>query len=875
MSEENYVYAFDEVKCANTQEWVFRLGNKGAQLAEMTENGLPVPPGFTITTKACNTYYELGEVWPQGLEEEIRTQLKQLEEKLGKQLGAGDNPMFVSVRSGSYVSMPGMMDTVLNLGMNDVSVESFAQKTNNPRAAYDSYRRFITMFGDVVMNVKHALFEKILDETKEAKGAKLDTDLTADDLKELVPKYKALVREEAGKDFPQDAFEQLKLGIGAVFSSWNTPRAVSYRRINHLKNDAGTGVNVQAMVFGNMGDASGTGVSFTRNPSTGEKEHYGEFLINAQGEDVVAGIRTPKQIDEMEGILPDVYSELVEVYDTLENHYKDLQDFEFTFENKTLYLLQTRKGKRTGKAAVKIAVDMVSEGLITKEEAVLRVDPNALDQLLHKQFDPDAEYTALTKALPASPGAAVGKVVFTAEDAKLQEEEGEKVILVRVETSPEDIEGMHSAQGILTARGGMTSHAAVVARGMGKCCVAGAEEITVNEKEKKFMVGEVSVKEGDIISLNGTTGEVIIGEVGVVDPQMDDDFETLMAWADEFRTMKVRTNADTPKDAILAREFGAEGIGLVRTEHMFFDTERIKAVREMILAKDVVGRQTALAKIEPFQVSDFEGIFEAMDGFPVIIRMLDPPLHEFLPKEDKHIEELAKDLGVDASKIKETIESLHEFNPMLGFRGCRLALVYPEIMEMQVRAILVAAKNVRAKGMTVIPEIEVPLVGNVKEFNILKELVHKVAGEVGAEEGSYKIGTMFEVPRAALTADEFASVADFISFGTNDLTQMTCGFSRDDAGKFLGAYVEKGIYLRDPFQAIDQEGVGKLMEAAVVKARGIKADIDIGICGEHGGEPSSVEFCHRIGLSNVSCSPFRVPIARLAAAQAALKEKQN
>jgi pyruvate, orthophosphate dikinase len=875
VSEENYVYAFDEVKCANTQEWVFRLGNKGAQLAEMTENGLPVPPGFTITTKACNTYYELGEVWPQGLEEEIRTQLKQLEEKLGKQLGAGDNPMFVSVRSGSYVSMPGMMDTVLNLGMNDVSVESFAQKTNNPRAAYDSYRRFITMFGDVVMNVKHALFEKILDETKEAKGAKLDTDLTADDLKELVPKYKALVREEAGKDFPQDAFEQLKLGIGAVFSSWNTPRAVSYRRINHLKNDAGTGVNVQAMVFGNMGDASGTGVSFTRNPSTGEKEHYGEFLINAQGEDVVAGIRTPKQIDEMEGILPDVYSELVEVYDTLENHYKDLQDFEFTFENKTLYLLQTRKGKRTGKAAVKIAVDMVSEGLITKEEAVLRVDPNALDQLLHKQFDPDAEYTALTKALPASPGAAVGKVVFTAEDAKLQEEEGEKVILVRVETSPEDIEGMHSAQGILTARGGMTSHAAVVARGMGKCCVAGAEEITVNEKEKKFMVGEVSVKEGDIISLNGTTGEVIIGEVGVVDPQMDDDFETLMAWADEFRTMKVRTNADTPKDAILAREFGAEGIGLVRTEHMFFDTERIKAVREMILAKDVVGRQTALAKIEPFQVSDFEGIFEAMDGFPVIIRMLDPPLHEFLPKEDKHIEELAKDLGVDASKIKETIESLHEFNPMLGFRGCRLALVYPEIMEMQVRAILVAAKNVRAKGMTVIPEIEVPLVGNVKEFNILKELVHKVAGEVGAEEGSYKIGTMFEVPRAALTADEFASVADFISFGTNDLTQMTCGFSRDDAGKFLGAYVEKGIYLRDPFQAIDQEGVGKLMEAAVVKARGIKADIDIGICGEHGGEPSSVEFCHRIGLSNVSCSPFRVPIARLAAAQAALKEKQN
>ncbi|MBN2067227.1 MAG: pyruvate, phosphate dikinase [Candidatus Diapherotrites archaeon] len=875
---KQYVYSFDEVKNANSQEWIFRLGNKGAQLAEMTASKLPVPQGFTITTEACNQFYENGKKWPHGLEPQVKEKLERLEKHSGKELGGKETPLFLSVRSGSYVSMPGMMDTVLNLGMNDKTVEVFAKKTGNERVAFDSYRRFITMFGDVVMGVKHALFEEILDEAKETKGVKFDTELDASDLKALIPKYKALVRREAGKDFPQDPWEQLKMAIDAVFGSWNTPRAVSYRRINNLRNDAGTGVNVQAMVFGNMGESSGTGVSFTRNPATGKKEHYGEFLINAQGEDVVAGIRTPKPIDELKAVMPDVYGELLKVYEKLEKHYKDLQDFEFTIENKKLYLLQTRNGKRTAQAAVKIAVDMEEEGLLSREEAILKVKPEQLDQLLHKQLDPVAkdEAVAITKGLPASPGAAVGKVVFTAEKAKElhDADHHEQLILVRTETSPEDIEGMNVAKGILTARGGMTSHAAVVARGMGKCCVAGAGDINVKEKEGYFTIKDLKISEGQWISLDGGTGEVFEGQIPLIEPEMKGDFATLMKWADSFRRLKIKTNADTPKDAKVALGFGAEGIGLVRTEHMFFEGERIKAVREMILSENLEGRKKALAKLLPFQKDDFAGIFEVMDKLPVVIRLLDPPLHEFLPKEGKDIAALSDEMGVNEDKLRETIDSLHEFNPMLGFRGCRLGVVYPEINEMQVRAIFEAALQVKEKGTVPKPWIEVPLVGNIKEFLKIKALVKKVARETGAEgRVDYKVGTMVEVPRAALTADEIAKEAEFLSFGTNDLTQMTCGFSRDDAGKFLKHYTEMGIYERDPFQSIDQEGVGLLMQLCVEKARSINPEIEIGICGEHGGEPKSVEFCHKIGLNDVSCSPFRVPIARLAAAQAAVKEK--
>jgi len=1294
LAEKKLVYSFDEVKNANSEEMIFLMGNKGAQLAEMTASGLPVPQGFTITTEACNFFYKEGKRWPAGLEGQIKTKLERLESLMGKKLGSSENPMFVSVRSGSYVSMPGMMDTVLNLGMNDKSVIAFAKKTGNERGAWDSYRRFITMFGDVVMNVKHSLFEEILDNAKETKGVKYDTELDAQDLKALVPKYKALVRKEAGKDFPQDAWEQLKMAIDAVFNSWNCPRAIAYRRINQLRNDAGTGVNVQAMVFGNMGETSGTGVSFTRNPATGEKEHYGEFLLNAQGEDVVAGIRTPKQIDSLKDALPKVYEELLTVYERLEKHYKDLQDFEFTIENRKLYLLQTRSGKRTAQAAVKIAVDMEKEGLITKEEAVLKVKPEQLDQLLHKQLDPVAkkETEPLTKGLPASPGAAVGKIVFTAERAKelFEEDDKEKLILVRAETSPEDIEGMNVAQGILTARGGMTcvggdsllltdkgffsakelfrlieagekpeilsfdstamkskwkpviaagkrvsetievnfsqsgrvggnflvitpdhkmmvvdkrkivkkelqtvlgqgdfvsiidkvpsepkcndprfayltgvistdgyinlthrrgsvwftqkdipskanfihavsqyflelfgyemkqrvknsnnffrdrnisgeatdfichskavasqfmetrqglcqwalnldeestleflagvidgdgsfsnnriqiyaskedlaraivvsclklgavpqvttnrniyniqivekmneilshskrfmpkarekmyesklfgvrqllgdcisevklhenskqrikdgirrnllfgknkfdsytanissiavkrelqgilesdlrmyrarktrdcgkqavynfevdsaneldknfvvftkrftpllvsnSHAAVVARGMGKCCVAGAEDITVSEKQGILSVKGVQLREGDWISLDGSTGEVFEGQIPLVEPAVHGDFATLMVWADSFRKMKVKTNADNPKDAKIALNFGAEGIGLVRTEHMFFEGERIKAVREMILAENLEGRKKALAKLLPFQQEDFEGIFEVMTGKPVIIRLLDPPLHEFLPKEEKDMQELGEEMGVNLGKVKQITDSLHEFNPMLGFRGCRLGMVYPEINEMQARAIFQAALEVQKKGFKPIPWIEVPLVGIKKEFLRIKEIIEKAAGETGAKgKVHYKTGTMVEVPRAALTAGEIAKDAEFLSFGTNDLTQMTCGFSRDDAAKFLKPYVEQGIYERDPFQSIDQEGVGLLMQLCIEKARKANPKIEIGICGEHGGEPRSVEFCHKIGLNDVSCSPYRVPIARLAAAQAAIKEK--
>jgi pyruvate,orthophosphate dikinase len=874
MAKEKFVYMFEE----GDKSMKMLLGGKGANLAEMTNSGLPVPYGFTITTDVCKEYYANNKKYPAGMEEQMMDAVKKVEKKTGKKFGDPKNALLVSVRSGAPASMPGMMDTILNLGLNDEVVEGIAKATKNERFAWDSYRRFITMFGNVVMEMDHSAFEEVMDEIKHKNKIKQDTEMTTEMLKEMVAKQKVLYKKETGEDFPQNPIEQLKRARDAVFRSWMTDRAVVYRRLNNIPSDWGTAVNVQEMVFGNMGEDSGTGVAFTRNPSTGENKFYGEFLMNAQGEDVVAGIRTPKKVEELGNVLPKVYKELVDIRTKLEKHYKDMQDFEFTIEHEKLYMLQTRNGKRTAPAAVRIAVEMVKEGLITKEEAVLRVDPASLDQLLHKQFDTKAlkEAQVLTEGLPASPGAAVGKVVFNAEDAKSWAEKGEKVILARLETSPEDIEGMHSSVGILTARGGMTSHAAVVARGMGKCCVSGCDEITMDEKGKKFTVKGTVVKEGDFISLNGSTGQVILGKVAVVEPSLSGDFGTLMSWADSFRTLKVRTNADTPKDAEIARNFGAEGIGLVRTEHMFFEATRIKAVREMILAKDTEGRKKALAKIEPFQREDFEGIFTAMNGLPVIIRMLDPPLHEFLPKHDqvKEIEEIAKELNTTPKAIVETIESLHEFNPMLGFRGCRLAVVYPEIMEMQVRAIFAAAMNVAKKGVKALPEIEIPIVGNIKEYSPLAALTHRIAEEMGAKgKVHYTVGTMIEVPRAALTADVLAKEAEFMSFGTNDLTQMTCGFSRDDAGKFLGKYVEKGIYARDPFQSIDQEGVGILMKNTVTMARAVNKNIDIGICGEHGGDPSTVEFCHRIGMSNVSCSPYRVPIARLAAAHAAIKEK--
>jgi pyruvate,orthophosphate dikinase len=847
--------------------------------------GLPVPMGFQITTEACRDYYDLSKKWPAGLEEQVKKKLSALEKKCGKKFGDLKNPLFVSVRSGSYVSMPGMMDTVLNLGMNDDTANAFAQKTKNERGAFDSYRRFIQMFGNVVMSVEHAKFEEILHHKKDTKGVQFDTELTTTDLKEVIAEYKAMVKKETGKDFPTKPWEQLKLGIEAVFSSWNTPRAVSYRRINKLRSDAGTGVTVQSMVFGNMGDTSGTGVSFTRNPATGKKEHYGEFLLNAQGEDVVAGIRTPKPIDELGKALPKVYAQLLKVYELLEKHYRDLQDFEFTIENEKLFLLQTRSGKRTAQAAVKIAVDMEKEGLVSKEDAILMVKPDQLNQLLHKQLDPLAkkEATVIAKGLPASPGAAVGKVVFTAEKAKelCDKDSHEKLILVRLETSPEDIEGMHVAQGILTARGGMTSHAAVVARGMGKCCVAGCGDIGIKEHDDFFTVktkdGVITFKEGDWISLDGGTGEVFGKQLPLVEPSMSGDFGILMKWADSFRRLGIRTNADTPKDAQVAKDFGAEGIGLCRTEHMFFEGDRIKAMREMIIAETTDGRKKGLAKLLPYQKEDFKGLFKVMSGLPIIIRFLDPPLHEFLPKEEKDIQALAQELGISADKIKQVISNLHEFNPMLGFRGCRLGVVYPEISEMQARAIFEAAIEAQKEGYKPVPEIEVPNVITVKEFKLIKEIIENVAKEldIKAKKIPYSIGTMIEFPRAAVIADELAAEADFFSFGTNDLTQTTLGFSRDDAGKFIPIYVEKGALEQDPFQTIDQNGVGRVMIMAVEKGRSVKKDLDIGICGEHGGEPASVEFCHKIGLSNVSCSPFRVPIARLAAAQAAIKESRK
>ncbi len=871
-----FVYFFGGGKADGKTEMKDLLGGKGANLAEMTNIGLPVPPGFTITTEVCKLYYKNNRKYPAGLDKQIEENLKKLEKVAGKQFGGTKNPLLVSVRSGAKFSMPGMMDTVLNLGLNDETLQALIKRTKNERFGYDSYRRFINMFGDVVMGVEHEAFEEELTAVKKKYNAKLDTDLKVAALKEVVERYKAVIKRRAGKNFPNDPREQLKMAIDAVFGSWNTKRAITYRKINKIPDDLGTAVNIQAMVYGNMGSDSGTGVSFTRNPASGKKEHYGEYLINAQGEDVVAGIRTPKAIDDLKKDIPHAYKELIKVYEILEKHYKDIQDFEFTIEKGELYILQTRTGKRTAQAAVKAAVDMVKEKLIDKKTAVLRVDPEQLNQLLHKRIDVDAKLEVIAKGLPASPGAAVGKVVFTADDAEKMAEEGEKVILVRTETSPDDIHGMVASQGILTARGGMTSHAAVVARGMGKCCVAGCEKISVDYKKKLFTTDKYTVKEGEVIAINGNTGEVILGEVQLIEPEMTGEFRILMDWADEFRTLGVKTNADTPKDATVARNFGAEGIGLCRTEHMFFEGDRIKAVREMILADDERGRRRALDKLLPMQRGDFVGIFKVMKGLPVTIRLLDPPLHEFLPQEDKDIEELADEMHVSVEKLKAKTKSLHELNPMLGHRGCRLVITYPEICEMQARAIIEAACEVKKQGIEIFPEIMIPLVGEIKELTVLKEIIVKVATDVMKEQKTsvkYKIGTMIEIPRAALTADVIATEAQFFSFGTNDLTQMTYGFSRDDAGKFLPEYIEKGILKDDPFQTIDQVGVGQLVKMGVKRGKSARKDLVVGICGEHGGDPRSVEFCHRAGLTYVSCSPYRVPIARLAAAHAKLKEK--
>jgi len=869
---QKFVYSFKE----GDKSMKETLGGKGANLAEMTSIGLPVPGGFTITTQACRNFYEEDKKISKEVLEQIREKLKELEEEMGKRLGDREDPLLVSVRSGAAVSMPGMMDTVLNLGLNDESVEGLALKTGNKRFAYDSYRRFIQMFGDVVMGVEHKFFEEVLDSVKSEKGVELDTDLSVEDLKKVVERYKELIKAKTGKMFPSDGFEQLEMAVEAVFGSWDNNRAVSYRRLNNIHGLLGTAVNVQSMVFGNMGEDSGTGVCFTRNPSTGENKFYGEFLMNAQGEDVVAGIRTPREIEELEDINSSAYRELLEIRRKLEEHYKDMQDIEFTIQQGKLYMLQTRNGKRTAHASVRIAVEMEEEGLLSKEEALLKVEPGALDQLLHKQLSEDSKKDAdvLTRGLPASPGAAVGKIVFTAEDARLQADMGEKVILVRTETSPEDIEGMNSSQGILTARGGMTSHAAVVARGMGKCCVAGCSDILVSEEGKVFEVNEQKFSEGDIITLDGSSGEVFAGALELVEPSLAGDFRKLMEWADEFRKLKVRTNADTSKDASTALKFGAEGVGLCRTEHMFFEADRIKAVREMILSEDVEGRKRALEKLLPMQRGDFYELFKVMDGKPVTIRFFDPPLHEFLPKEEDEIIELANEMNVDVVKLKEKIEELHEFNPMLGHRGCRLAITYPEIAEMQSRAVFEAAADIVKEGKKIIPEVMIPLVGNVLEFENQKQIVDSVASQVMKEQGvefKYLVGTMIEVPRACVSADEIAKSAEFFSFGTNDLTQMGCGFSRDDSGSFLKEYVEKGIYNRDPFQALDQDGVGELMRIAIEKGLKVREDLKLGICGEHGGEPSSVEFCHSVGLDYVSCSPYRVPIARLVAAQVVVR----
>ncbi|MFH1591940.1 MAG: pyruvate, phosphate dikinase [Candidatus Woesearchaeota archaeon] len=864
-----YVYPFEE----GNKDMKEILGGKGANLAEMKRLGLPVPCGFTISIDVCKEYHDTNKEYPDGVIAQIKENLQKLEDEMGAKLGDKNNPLLVSVRSGAARSMPGMLDTILNLGLNDETVKGLINKTGNKRFAYDSYRRFIQMFGNVVLGVKHRKFEEILDNVKNTKGAKFDTELDEEDLKEVIGRYNQLIQNEKGV-FPQHSFDQLIMAVDAVLNSWGGSRAIAYRKLNNLVGLKGTAVNIQVMVFGNMGDDSGTGVCFSRDPSTGEKKFYGEYLINSQGEDVVAGIRTPEPISKLKEVMPECYKQLLEIREKLEEHYKDLQDMEFTIQNGRLYLLQTRSGKRTGRAAVNIAVDMVNEGVLTKEEALMVIDPSQLDQLLHKQIDPVAREMSefLARGLPASPGAAVGRIVFSPEEAHQKAHAGYDVILVRTETTPEDIEGMNAAKGILTARGGITSHAAVIARGMGKCCVVGCGDMVINEDEKILKIGNVELREGDYITLDGSRGEVFKNMVAVIDPELGDNFATLMGWADEVRKLKIKVNADTPKDAQIAKDFGVEGIGLCRTEHMFFEGERIKSVREMILAADSVGRKRALEKLLIVQKEDFKGLFKVMDNLPIIIRLLDPPLHEFLPKDKRDIEVIAKEMGVSSEKLRNKLADLHEFNPMLGFRGCRIGIIYPEVNEMQIKAIFEAAKEVKVDGVTPIPYIEVPLIGNVKEFKLIKDIILRVASELDLEGINYKIGAMIEVPRAAITADEIAKGVDFISFGTNDLTQMTCGFSRDDSGRFLPKYVENGIYDRDPFQSIDVGGVGKLMEICVKKAREINPEIEIGICGEHAGDPKSIEFCHKLGLDDVSCSPFRVPIARLAAAQAALKD---
>ena len=871
-----YVYLFTE----GSKDMRNLLGGKGANLAEMTNIGLPVPRGFTVTTEACTSYYDHNRKLTDEIMKQIDEKIEELEKITGKTLGDKKNPLLVSVRSGARASMPGMMDTILNLGMNDDVAEGFSEVTSNKRFVYDSYRRFIQMFADVVMEFPKSSFERKFDAIKEEKGVELDTELTAEDLEEVVKIYKEEYKKLAGCEFPQDPKEQLMAAIQAVFRSWMNDRAITYRRLNDIPSSWGTAVNVQEMVYGNRGETSGTGVAFTRNPATGENHLFGEYLMNAQGEDVVAGIRTPQSIDTLKEVMPECYEEFQKICNTLENHYKDMQDMEFTIEDGKLFMLQTRNGKRTATAALKIAVDMVEEGMITKEEALLKVDPKQLDQLLHPMFDQDSLNNAkcVAEGLAASPGAATGKIAFTAEDVIRMHKDGEKdIILVRLETSPEDIEGMNLAHGVLTLRGGMTSHAAVVARGMGTCCVSGCGDLVIDEEKKTLALKDGRIlKEGDYISLDGSTGKVYAEQIKTVDASITGNFETFMEWADEYRTLEVRTNADTPRDAMQAKKFGAEGIGLCRTEHMFFEEERIFNFRKMITATDVESREKALEAILPYQRDDFEGLFRAMDGKCVIIRFLDPPLHEFLPKTEEEMKPLAESLGITYETLKNRVDSLKEFNPMMGHRGCRLAITYPEIAKMQTRAVIEAAINVKKEGIEVHPEIMIPLVGILKELQFVKKVVVDTAKEVMDKAGvtvDYKVGTMIEIPRAALLADDIAKEAEFFSFGTNDLTQMTFGFSRDDASKYLNDYYQKGILDQDPFASIDQNGVGKLIDMAATLGRKTRSDLELGICGEHGGDPKSIEFCHKVGLNYVSCSPFRVPVARLAAAQAAINNK--
>ena len=872
---QKYVYFFSKDFTEGNKEMKQLLGGKGANLAEMCSLGLPIPPGFTISTEVCDIFYKNNNTYPDQVKKDVGSQLDRLEKLIGKKLGDPDNPLLVSVRSGAAASMPGMMDTILNLGLNDRSVEGLARQTN-PRSAFDSYRRFIQMFGDVVLGIDHSRFEQILRDQKKKKGVINDVDLTGDDLREVVARYKALVKEGTGQEFPQEPVAQLWKAIDAVFLSWNNDRAITYRKLNNIAGLLGTAVNVQAMVFGNLGESSGTGVAFTRNAATGEKIFYGEYLMNAQGEDVVAGIRTPYPLSDLEKQDAKIYEELVSYKNRLEKHYRDMQDMEFTIENGKLYILQTRVGKRTAFAAIKMALDMAEEGLISEEEAVMRVEPWQLDQLLHPNIDPKEAVQVIGKGLPASPGAAVGQIVFTAECAEAWAAEGKKVVLVRMETSPEDIGGMNAAQGILTATGGLTSHAAVVARGMGKCCVAGCGDLLIHP-DRTCEIGGKHFREGDYISLDGTKGQVIAGQVKLITPEISGDFEKFMTWVDGIRTLGVRTNADTPKDSQVARKFGAEGIGLCRTEHMFFEGDRIDAVREMIMAENLDGRKKALEKILPMQTQDFIGIFEAMDGYPVTIRLLDPPLHEFIPHTEAELKDLAQTIGVPFAGLKAKAESLREFNPMLGHRGCRLAITFPEIAEMQTEAIITAALTARKKGIKVLPEIMIRLIGTEKELEFLKVIIIKKAEDIFTREKEridYLLGTMIEIPRACLVADKVAGIAEFFSFGTNDLTQMTFGFSRDDAGVFLPDYVDKHILPKDPFQVLDQEGVGQLMRLAIERGRQVRPGLKVGICGEHGGEPSSVEFCYLIGMNYVSCSPYRVPIARLAAAHARIKKEK-